>query len=307
MGAAFGVLAVAVTLAAWHNTWLFLHPPRRDNPSFTPSDFNLPFENVRLGTTDGLNLSAWFVPAVRPLGTVVFCHGYSGDKSPDLEYVPWLRDAGLNVLLFDFRAHGDSEGSFTTLGYFERRDLVSAMNWLHTRGIDNVVVMGFSMGGAVALLTAVECPAILGVISDSGFASLRDLILDQAKKRGMPRFLASLISNYVLFLSFIRTGANLSSIAPEFAISRISPRPVLIIHGGADTDVPVNHAQMLFDAARGPKELWIVPNAAHRRVDAAEPDEYRRRVLEFLDRLNPPGSTTTNSASSVRNHVYASE
>lgn len=280
-------LAVGLTLVAWHQAYKFTHPPRRDNPSFTPVDFNIPFQAISLKTRDGLNLSAWFISTENPRGTIIFSHGYSGDKSPDLEYASWLIEARFNLLLFDYRAHGDSDGEFTTLGFYERRDLLSAVDWLGTRSIGRVVVMGFSMGGAIGILTASECDAICGVISDSAFADLPDLIVNQMKKRGFPGIIADLFSRFILLIANVQTGANFRSIVPDKVIAGISPRPVLIIHGAADDDVPVAHARKLFGAARDPKELWIVPGATHRAVDDVEPKGYRRHVLAFLDKIYP--------------------
>ncbi len=258
--------------------------PRFARTNETPAGHGLAYEDVHFTTADGLRLHGWFVPAEQPRGTVVFCHGHAGTPAPDLVYVPAFRARGYNVLLFDFRAHGQSEGRTTSLGYFERRDLEAAIGYLESRGIHRVGLLGFSMGAAVAMSTAPDSPAVAAVVADCGFAELWHVAARGALDFGVPHALAGAIGWLIVLMASLRLGAPLWTADPIRHVAKIAPRPLLIIQGGRDVFVPTHAARRLFDAAGEPKELWIVFEAQHRAVDRVVPGAYYERVLGFFDR-----------------------
>jgi len=215
---------------------------------------------------------------------VIFCHGYAGSKAPDLQYVPWFRERGYSVLLFDFRAHGESSGDKSSLVYYERRDLLAAIAFLQQRGINQVGLMGFSMGAAVAIATAAVSEAVRAVIADSGFAELRTIVSNGMRKRGIPPLIALGLTTLVVWAAGHRLSCRLTDSDPLRWVGRLAPRPFLIIHGEQDCDVPVTEAHRLYEAAGEPKELWVVAGAGHRRVDQICADEYMSRVLAFFDK-----------------------
>lgn len=308
-----GVLLLGCVLLtrAWQAAGELIYPPRRA-ASTDPTSLDLAFESVSLRADDGVTCRGWFISAEpdapasstpaspSPKGTVVLSHGYAGDCSPDLIYVPLFRGAGYNVLLFDYRGHGMSDGSFTSLVYYERRDLLAALEFLESRGIEQVGLIGFSMGGAIALATAPLSPLVVGVISDCAFAELSQIIANAAAHRGAPRPLAAIIGWLVEFLAGLRLHANLFAADPIHWVSRISPHPVLIMHGAADQSVPVSEARRLFRAAHEPKDLWIVPHADHRKIEDVAPEEYRQRVIAFFDRAFERARSTLPDEMAVR-------
>ncbi len=242
-------------------------------------------EPVAFMSQDGLTLRGWFSAAPVPVkGTIVCSHGYAGDCSPDLIYAPLFNRAGYNVMLFDYRGHGASEGKFTSLVYYERGDLLCALEYLRSRGIERVGLIGFSMGGAITLATAPLSPMVVGAVSDCTFGELNRIIRAVAEERGAPRVIAALLGYLVEMAAGVRLHANLFSADPIRHVAEISPRPVLIMHGEADEAIPVSEAFRLYGTAREPKELWTVPGARHRRIEDVAPEEYRRRVIEFFDR-----------------------
>jgi fermentation-respiration switch protein FrsA (DUF1100 family) len=289
---ALGVLLVLGCLAillmafavAWRGATELIYPPHR-RAATSPADYHLAFENTSFTTRDGLTLRGWFIPAPNPQGTIVVCHGYTGECSPDLQYAPLLYQNGYNTLYFDFRGHGLSDGAYTSLVYFERFDLLTALDFLKVRGIERVALFGLSMGGAIALSTAPLSPMVVGVISDCTFAELWRVVERSAEKRGVPAGLAPLIGWLIVLAASLRLRANLFSADPIRRVGRIAPRPILLMHAANDDAAPVAEAHRLFNAAREPKELWIVPNAAHREIEQVEPAEYRRRVVEFFQRV----------------------
>lgn len=254
----------------------------------SPADYGLAYEDVSFTSRDdashGVTLRGWFIPADPALGTVVFCHGHAGSMDPDVTYAPWFHKAGFNVLMFDLRAHGCSDGDRVSLGYFERQDLLGAVDFLQERGITEIGVLGFSMGGAVALATAPRCEAIRAVVSDGGFARLEGAMLGWGLERGMPRWLALPFARLIVVVAGWRLGARLSRADPIRWVAHIAPRPVLFVHGDRDPYVTVDDVEALYAATGEPKQLWRVADAGHRQVDQVHPTEYRERVVEFFAR-----------------------
>jgi len=271
--------ALTVTYAVNH----LIHPVR-SLVGGIPSDYGLPYERVSFQSLDGTTLRGWFIRAINPRGTVVFCHGYAGNKAPDLQYVPQFREHGYNVLLFDLRAHGESDGDRTSLIYYERGDLLAAIAYLQQQGINQVGLMGFSLGAAVAMATAPLSEAVRAVIADSGFAELRTIVSNYVQTKGVPRLIASPLTMLIIWAAGYHLGCYLPDSDPLHWVNHLAPRPLLIIHGGQDRDVPVGEAYRLYKVASEPKELWIVPEADHRHVDQICPDEYMSRVCAFFDK-----------------------
>ena len=292
------LLAVILVCAVvWRWSTEVIKGPQPDALS-SPSAYALPISEVRFPSRDGLTLHGWFIPApgvtrsslddedwaTGSKGTIVLCHGRFGSKDPDLKYVPWLQDAGYNCFLFDFRSHGRSEGKYTSFGYHERKDLLGALDFLRGKKISTVGVMGFSLGGAVAIGTAAQHSEIAAVVADGAFVELRGALARGARERGLPTWLVRNLGPLILWLAGKRVGGDLEESDPLRWVGGIAPRPLLIIHGENDPYVSVEDARRLYDRAGEPKELWIAPGAGHRRVDDVYPDEYRDRVVGFFDR-----------------------
>jgi dipeptidyl aminopeptidase/acylaminoacyl peptidase len=257
---------------------------RVPDPPEDPAQYGLTYEEVAFPSRDGLTLRGWFIPAPEARGTVVFCHGQAGSMDPDVKYAPVFHERGYNVLMFDFRGHGRSEGRHVSMGYYERQDLLGATDYLQSRGIDHVGVIGFSMGGAVAMATAPHTEAIRAVVSDGGFARLSDTIGAGVRAQGLPGFLTSLVGHLILWLMGLRLGCSLSEADPIRWVDKMAPRALFIIQGALDPFVAVEEARELYVKAGEPKEIWIVPEAGHRQADRRHPEEYHRRVLAFFDR-----------------------
>jgi fermentation-respiration switch protein FrsA (DUF1100 family) len=254
-----------------------------DVPS-SPSDYGLGYEEVTFSSRDGLRLRGWFMPSVSPRGTVIFCHGHSGSMDPDLKYAPAFLDKSYNVLMFDFRAHGRSDGSLVSMGSLEQQDLLGAVDWLRERGIERVGVLGFSMGGRVAISTAPQTDGIAAIVSDGGPVTIFETIAAGSRQRGLPTFLAWPIAWLTLWLAGRQVGCNLSDADAVHWVSHLAPRALLLIHGERDPYVSTAALNELFAVAGEPKELWIVPEAGHRQADKLRPDEYLERVVGFFDR-----------------------
>ncbi len=286
LGGAAG-LGAGLAALAWYGSSEVI---RRRPPDVqaSPADYDLTFENVTFKSTDGVILRGWLIPAPGAAGTggptVIFCHGHAGSMDPDLQYVPWFHAAGFNVLMFDFRGHGRSEGQHVSMGCLERYDLLGALSFLAERGIRRVGVLGFSLGGAVAISTAAMTRSIAAVVSDGGFAALRRTLAAGIRQRYPLGPACDWLAWLIVRVAGWRLGVDLTEGDPIRWVGQVSPMPLLLIHGGQDPYVSVEDVRRLYARAAEPKELWIVPEAGHRQVDQVRPEEYRRRVLGFFER-----------------------
>jgi fermentation-respiration switch protein FrsA (DUF1100 family) len=277
------LLLIALAALAWAGSSKLM-ARRTPDAQTSPADYGLAFEDVSFQSRDGLTLRGWFIPANPAKSTIIFCHGHAGSMDPDVAYVPWFHKAGFNVLMFDFRAHGRSEGNQVSLGYFERQDLLGAIDYLQDQGITKVGVMGFSMGGAVGITTAAQCKAIQAVVSDGGFAHLESAVVGWGLEHRLPRWLAIPIAQLIVLVAGWRLGTRLAKADPIRWAARIAPQAVSFIHGDRDPFVTVADVEALYAQAGEPKELWRVAEVEHRRVDRLKPDEYRKRVISFFER-----------------------
>lgn len=280
LGAVGGALG-----AAWYVSTRVSPEPRRtiyDSYTFTPWELDVPFETVSFQSADGLRLSGWWMPHERPRGVIVGSHGHGGQKDELLGIGSRSWRAGYSVLLFDFRGRGESDPWPQTLISREVEDLQAAVAFARGRAPGaRVGLIGFSMGAAVALLAAAADPDVAAVVADSSFTSGRDAVAHGVRSvlRMAPEILILAADEVVQR----RHGYRFSSARPLDAVARIAPRPVLIIHGAADTTVPVEHAHRLYAAAGEPRELWVADGAEHCGAYFADRQTYCGRVVGFFD------------------------
>lgn len=281
-------LWLLVPLVALLGAGLFfsLRMTRRHAPAETrsPAEYGLAYEEVAFRARDGLTLRGWWIPAPEADRALVSLHGHGGSMDPDLQFVPAWHAAGFHVLTFDFRAHGRSDGRITTIGYLERQDAMGAVDFVLSRGIRRIGFLGFSMGGMVAMLTAPICPEVKAVVTNGGPPRLIPALIGWAMERKVPRWLAVPLAYLAYAVTSLRVGANLFRYQPVHWVGGIAPRPILIIHGDHDQFIPPTDFAALVAAARPPKEVWRIPEAGHCNVDTIYPDEFRRRVIAFLDK-----------------------
>jgi len=216
---------------------------------------------------------------------VIVMHGRSCSLDWDVHRAPFLHAAGFNVLFFDFRGHGRSPGRLVTFGCLERQDVEGAVEFLASRGIRRIGLLGFSYGGMAAMPGAPLCPEVHAVISDGGPASLRSAITGLAVERGLPRWLGRFLVWLTVATTSLRLRANLFAYEPVRWVGKIAPRPILFIHG--ELDPYLSDFAELVAAAGEPKLAWRVPGVGHVKVSDTYPDEFRRRVLEFFESSLP--------------------
>lgn len=285
-----GTVLIGLLLPAFLAARKLTRRPAPDPPA-DPAALGLPYEEASFLTEDGLTLRGWFIPAPVPArGTILFCHGHSGSMDGDLGYVPALHQHGYNVLMFDFRAHGRSEGRHVSMGFHERKDVLAAVRFLESKGIHEVGLLGFSMGGATAIITAPLAPAVKAVVTDSAFATLDTTVAGGLRVKGIPEPIPRLVGKLAIKIAAILLARRLEDAYPIRWVHQAAPRGLFIIHGEADIYVPVEDARRLYALAGEPKQLWVAPGAGHREIDQVAPGEYLPNILAFFDRFFPSAS-----------------
>lgn len=266
---AAAVIAVPVFAAAWHFSGVLLHPAPSVCPDFyfycdNPRATGLPLQDVSYETNDGLTIRGWYVERDPRAPGILLVHGHNASRYEGLRYAPSLYKAGFNLLLIDLRNCGESDASFISMGYYERRDVAGGIDYLlRTKGLPSVGIFGFSMGAATSTLAMAEDPRIKAGVLDSGFTSFYDIIRDRGRQDfGVPEYPLIPI---VQWLFELRGGINADELRPIDVIARISPRPVFLLHGTADRIVPFAHGEDLYRASAEPKFFWPVAGADHVR------------------------------------------
>ena len=188
--------------------------------------------------------------------------------------------AGYSVLLFDFQAHGESPGEHITMGYLESRDAKAAVQWLRsTCPGARIGGVGFSLGGAAALLGP-EPVDVDALVLECVYPTIEQAVWNRIHQRLGP--LTGLAYPLLIGQLKLRLGIGAELLHPIDGI-RALKCPVYIIGGELDAHTPPDETRALYDAAATPKELWIVPNAAHADFYEKQPEEYSRRVLGFFE------------------------
>ncbi|MBI2653854.1 alpha/beta fold hydrolase [Candidatus Woesearchaeota archaeon] len=278
-------LKVLIFIALWFilfSLWTFymsIHP-QQIITDLLPSDLGLKYEESTFKSTDGIKLNGWFIPNNKTKATIIIMHGYPADKANLLGIAEFLAKE-FNVFLFDFRSFGKSEGKYTTAGYLEKNDLSGAIEYLEKeKKITKVGLYGFSLGGAVALMT--NHKNVKAIVTDSAYAKLSNMVEHMYKIFFIFKYPLVYLTKFygLLFLKI-----NIDDASPVDNIKDIKV-PILLIHAEKDSQIPVGEAYLLHDANKK-AELWIVKNADHGMAHSINPEEYEKKVIGFLeDNLN---------------------
>lgn len=264
-----GVLAFLGLVALPIVAGVALTRPAREAVRQTPAAIGLPYLNIAFPSRgDHLTMRGWWLPASgSALGTVILAHGFGQNRligDIGLPLAAELHTRGWNVLMFDFRASGDSAGSEVSIGLFETRDLLGAYDDARQRTAAGrpILFAGFSMGASTALLAAQEEPGVAGVLADSPFASLADYLhRDIQKWTHLPGVLNWVILHGVPLV----TGIDPRKMDPVDHMASLAGRPVLLIAGAADQLIPPESNADRLVAAAPPETVtfWLAPGAGH--------------------------------------------
>ena len=254
--------AAAVGLGAWarerfEHRSIFV-PDRYPNGIWNPRPFGLRAVDVWFESSDGTDLHGWWIPHRHPRATLLYCHGNSGSIAHQIGALRFLRRLKVHLFVFDYRGYGRSGGRPSEAGLY--RDVRAAWRQV-VDGLGqepgSVVLFGHSLGGAVAIDCAVDHPPA-GLVVQSSFTDMK-----QAARALFPTLPVHWVAR-----SRFRSIDKIGSV----------DAPKLIVHGGADGTLPVSMSERLHEAARAPKELYLVRGAGHN-------DVYRHGGLAYLRRL----------------------
>lgn len=255
---------------------LFFYP--EPGLRLTPERVGLDYRDVRFMTRDGLQLHGWFLPADPAAGDPPFCsmlflHGNAENISTHITSIWWLPARGVNVFMIDYRGYGLSGGEPSIEGvHIDADAALDTMMQMPEVDPERTVVFGQSLGGAVAATAVARSEYrhnLRALIIEGAFAGFRSIVRDK---------MASALLTWPL--QWIPALTIDDSFNPRKSIARLSPLPVLIVHGQDDRTIPPENARLLHDAAGAPKELWLLPNARH--IAAFRVEANRDRLLRFL-------------------------
>lgn len=315
------ILLVVPPLLAAVAGWLvapwYLHPIRREltpdlireaDASFAVThSFRQDFE-VR--APDGVLLRGWKVVPPQPNGSwVLLFHGVADNRVGVIGQSEFLLRSGYSVVMMDARAHGASEGPIASYGWLERNDTRAIIDALLSdlekpclstqwHGEDepvcapnHIFALGESMGAGIALQSAAADLRIEAVVAEASFANLREASYDYAGLRKYPWLGKTLLAPFswtLLYRGEKLAGVPIAQVSPVKAVASRA-FPVFLICDEKDVALPCRHTRMIYDAAPGPKQLWVVPGAYHTAALGFQPEEFKRRVLAFFhERVNVP-------------------
>ncbi len=251
-----------------------------------PTDFGLEAKDVEFTTRGGdLKLRGWHIFGEAKQNTIIFVHGHGGDRAAgsSLEIATKLWEQGFNLLLFDLRGSGLSEGERVSGGYFEQDDLLGAYDYvLETETSSGKIgVLGFSAGAATAILGAAKEPDIQAVVSDSTYADVSDLISQEvALATSMPEWIVPVFAPGINIAADVIHGIKLGEMVPEKSVGNIK-YPIFLIHGIDGIRIPVDHSVRVHKAAHFGSKLWKVEDAGHVMSFENNPEEYITRIVNY--------------------------
>jgi len=283
-------------VGGWFAGPMFLHPMKRllTADLIREADESIKHthgqrEDFAVRAPDGVVLRGWKVRAEKPNGSwVLLFHGISDNRVGVISHSEFLLQNGYNIVMMDTRCHGESGGEIATYGWLERKDASAVIDALEASEMpQHLFALGESMGAGIALQTAGADPRIEAVVAEASFANLQEAAYDYAGLRQFPWLGKTLLAPGAWLMVY--RGGKLAG----FPTSEVSPVksvaarafPVLIICDEEDHALPCRHSEMIFRAARGPKEFWRVPRAYHTAALGYEPAEFRKRVLGFFEPL----------------------
>jgi pimeloyl-ACP methyl ester carboxylesterase len=266
----------------------------------TPADLGLTYSDISFPSRDDhLTIRGWFIPGLTPDGlptdrrVLIMVHGAQQNRTDPaaglLDLSGALVHHGFAVLAFDMRGHGESQPAPFSLGYFEQRDVLGAVDFLRSGtlpypalGRPQVIgAWGVSMGANALLLAAGHEPAIAAIVADSAYPDIAPILEREIPKGGVPAPFTpgGLLATRALY------GIDFYNTRPIDALAQIAPRPIFFIQGGSDSFNPPSNLGVLTAAAKAaPNDhilSWLVPGADHAQAYHVAGTEYVDRIVAF--------------------------
>jgi pimeloyl-ACP methyl ester carboxylesterase len=281
------IAQITICIISAYVGWNLSHPKRSTVTDI--SDMKVPdYEDVTFKDINkALTLKGSFFYSPESNKTIIMAHGYTSSRFPfgkkTVNLIESLVNSGFNVLTFDFRNSGLSEGNITSVGLYEKDDLLGAIQFAKEKKPGQIVLLGFSMGASTSIMAAAQNKDVAAVIADSPFADLTNYLDENlsvwSKLPSIPFNKPTLISMRLL------TGIDTSKVKPIEKIKEISPRPILLIHSKDDKSIPIENSYSLQKAAGENAQLWETEGVGHIKSYEGYPEEYVENVIRFLEAL----------------------
>lgn len=257
--------------------------PGGDVGELTPEDWGLPYQNVQFETSDGSTIEGWFVDNKDSSRAIVFAPGRGTNRWDILENAPvrYLYENNFDLLLFDPRNTGQSDGERYGFGYFESQDIIHAGKFLREeKGANTIGVWGGSAGASAAIIAGLESSLIDAIVADSPYANLRMAASSYGERKndGLLQIL------FPFYMGVARFTLNFDVYQKTDLLTRIEnlKTPLFLIHGLEDQAIKPLNSQLLYEKAGGAKRLWLAEGAWHVGTHEVYPGEYRKRVTTFF-------------------------
>ena len=281
------ILGVISTFGLSYYVGSQLVHPTRIPVIVTPKKYHLPYQTIRFPSrVDHLMIHGWLIPSDSASGRIVIeSHGYHDNRSDIHAALPTalaLHKAGFSVIMFDYRDEGNSPGNIVSVGEFEIRDLLGAVDYARKQGYKKIGVIGFSMGASTVIDAAAKDTSILAVIADSPFANLKTYLTKNLSKwSGLPNWP---FTPQILWEMKVFHGLNPEKVNPEQSLQNWKPRPLLLIAGTADKKVPMSNSVQLYNIVKSDSndQIWIVKGAQHVKAWDVDPKKYEQKITTFF-------------------------
>ena len=283
-----GAIAIAALIDHWlpyalvshHNRAVDPHPQIFDTYGVSAQTitFETPTFHPLIDSEETVQIQGWFIPGAMPNRTVIILHGLGAARHHMLTFGLPLQQAGYNLAVMDLRSHGESGGEFFTYGYHEWQDVVGLLDWLERQvpeAVEDVTLIGVSVGGAIAIPAAAHDDRIDQLITISTLADLGPTITAQTpllpdgwRERAIAK--AERLAKF-----------EVEATTPNQSIQDVDV-PVLIIHGDADGYIPFVNGQDLYKAANPPKQFYTMMGADHADILSYDLPQLHQVILDFL-------------------------
>jgi len=242
-----------------------------------------------------IDLKGWYFTKKGSDTAVILAHGYTENRMQFDDNTFILAKAFLahnyNFLMFDFRNAGNSGGNMSSIGYYEKNDLIGAIKYAKGQGAKHIVLLGYSMGASTAALAGSEdAKDVDAMILDCPYADLKEF-LDKNMGHYIKPLPASIFKTPVFISLELFSGLNPSDISPKKEISKFAPKPVFFIGCEKDDAIPIENMRDLYNTYKkyaGDKTIkWEIPGLNHVQGFEKKQDEYLKRVFDFLNTVYP--------------------
>ena len=268
------IFAAGFVFVSLWSFWIVIHPPKIIIGR-TPPDVGLEAQDVTITAPDGTKLSAWYIPSATLKKAIVLLHGYPAEKS-DMLLIAKNLYPDFSLLLLDLRYFGESDGMYTTLGVKERGDVKATLDFLESKGHTKIGMFGFSLGGALSLVTAAEDERVGAVASYGSFADIRKLGWETYRHLWILKYP---LVELMIFWSKISFGTSVTEVSPLSAAKEITV-PTLIIHSKDDEQIAFSHAELLQGALNEDISEFYFVRGLHGHL----PLDFNNKVLDFFRR-----------------------